>query len=136
MTDGCVHLLYYITTAGNSISTHLGSSCKATGTVRKRQAVWPVHHIQNHTCRVTFLQPARRAAVLGQPSSIRPHCGPLYCRNIIVLPCCPWTRDQPEHKIRKKVVAENDLFIFLRLCPDIFHIANNERPYLEVLLEN
>ncbi len=33
----------------------------------------PVHHIQNHTCPVTLLQPARRAAVLDQPSSLRPH---------------------------------------------------------------
>ena len=37
----------------------------ATGTVRKRQAVRPVHHVQNYTCRVTLLQPAKRAAVLG-----------------------------------------------------------------------
>jgi hypothetical protein len=29
---------------------------RATGTVRKRQAVRPVHHIQNHTCRVALLQ--------------------------------------------------------------------------------
>ncbi len=34
-----------------------------------------VHLIQNHTCRVSFLQSARRAAVLGQPSSLRPHFG-------------------------------------------------------------
>jgi hypothetical protein len=27
----------------------------------------------NHTCRGTLLQPARRAAVLYQPSSLRPH---------------------------------------------------------------
>jgi hypothetical protein len=35
----------------------------ATGicTVRKRQAVLPIHHVQNHTCRVTLFQPARRA---------------------------------------------------------------------------
>ncbi len=33
----------------------------------------PLHHKQNHTCRVTLLQPARRGAVLGQPSSLRPH---------------------------------------------------------------
>ncbi len=46
----------------------------ATGTVRKRQAVWPIHHVQNHIYRVPLLQVARRAAMLGQPSSIRPHC--------------------------------------------------------------
>jgi hypothetical protein len=27
-----------------------------------------------HTCRVTLLQTARQDAVLGQPSSLRPHC--------------------------------------------------------------
>jgi hypothetical protein len=32
----------------------------ATDTVRKRQALRPVHHVQNRTCRVTLLQPARR----------------------------------------------------------------------------
>jgi hypothetical protein len=46
---------------------------RATGTVQKRQAVRPVRHVQNHTCRITILQPARLAAVLGQPSSLRPH---------------------------------------------------------------
>jgi hypothetical protein len=50
---------------------------KATGTVRKRQAVLPVPHVLNHTCRVTLLQPARRAAVLGQPSSLPRHWIPL-----------------------------------------------------------
>ncbi len=40
----------------------------------KRQAVRPVHHVQNNTCRVTLLQPGRQASVLGQPSSLRPHC--------------------------------------------------------------
>jgi hypothetical protein len=39
-------------------------SCGLSG-----QAAWTVHHVQKHT-----LQPARRAAVLGQPSSLRPHC--------------------------------------------------------------
>ncbi len=34
-----------------------------------REAAWAVHHVQKHT-----LQPARRAAVLDQPSSLRPHC--------------------------------------------------------------
>ncbi len=33
-----------------------GAPAKATGTVGKIQAVRPVHHIQNHTCRVTLLQ--------------------------------------------------------------------------------
>jgi hypothetical protein len=68
--------IYYITAAGNSVSSQLGSSChpvRATGTVRKRQPVRPVHHVQNHSWRVTPLQPARLASVLGQPSSLRPH---------------------------------------------------------------
>jgi hypothetical protein len=42
---------------------------RAANTVRKRQAVRPVHHVQDHTYRVTLLQPARRAAVLDQPST-------------------------------------------------------------------
>jgi hypothetical protein len=46
----------------------------ATGTVRKRQVERPVHHLQNHTYRVPLLQPPRRAAMLGQLSSLRPHC--------------------------------------------------------------
>jgi hypothetical protein len=37
---------------------------RATDTVRKRQAVRPYHHVQNHTCRVTLLQPARQVDVL------------------------------------------------------------------------
>jgi hypothetical protein len=47
---------------------------RATGTVRKGQAVRPVLLRQNHTCWVTLLQTARRAAVLGQPYSLRLHC--------------------------------------------------------------
>jgi hypothetical protein len=43
-----------------------------------RQAACTVHHVQNHTLRwVTLLQPAKRAAVLGQPSSLPPHCSQL-----------------------------------------------------------
>jgi hypothetical protein len=45
---------------------------RAACTERRRQAIRPVHHLQKHTCRVTLLQPTRRA-VLGQPSSLRPH---------------------------------------------------------------
>jgi hypothetical protein len=43
------------------------ASIRAIGTERKSTAVRPVHHVQTHTCRVTLLQPARRAAVLDQP---------------------------------------------------------------------
>ncbi len=45
---------------------------RATGMVWKRHSARPVHHVQNHICRVTLLQPARRAPVQGQPSSLRP----------------------------------------------------------------
>jgi hypothetical protein len=37
----------------------LAAHVRATGTVRKRQAVRPVYHLQNDTCRVTVLQQAR-----------------------------------------------------------------------------
>ncbi len=47
---------------------------RATGMVRKRQAAWTVHQGQNHAYRVILHQPARRAVVLGKPSSLRPHC--------------------------------------------------------------
>jgi hypothetical protein len=68
-------LLYCITAAGNSISSQLCSSSQGMryGS-EKRQAVRTVHYVQNNTCRVTLLQPSRRAAVLGQPSSLQPHC--------------------------------------------------------------
>ncbi len=33
---------------------------KASGTVRKRQPVGPIHLVQNHTCWVTLLQPDRQ----------------------------------------------------------------------------
>ncbi len=61
--------IYLITAVGNSISSQLGSFCQGNryGTIR------PAHHVQNHTCRDTLQQPARRAAVLGQASSPRPH---------------------------------------------------------------
>jgi hypothetical protein len=53
----------------------------AAGQLLSGQPVWyvkgrrkrPVHYVKNHTCRVTLLQPARRAAVIGQPSSLWPH---------------------------------------------------------------
>jgi len=45
--------IYYITSAGNSINSQLLS---ATGPVRDRQALRPVHHVKNHTGRVTLLQ--------------------------------------------------------------------------------
>jgi hypothetical protein len=65
--------IYFVTAVGNSEARNRAAPVRATGTVRKRQAVRPAHHVQNHTWRVTLLQPDRRAAVLGQPSSLRPH---------------------------------------------------------------
>ncbi len=48
----------YMIAAENSISSQLWAvPVRATGTVSKRQAVRPVHHVQNHTFRVTLLQP-------------------------------------------------------------------------------
>ncbi len=68
MTDGCVHLLY-----NNSLKFHQLAAGQLLsvqpGSVRKRQAV---HHIQNHTCRVTLLQPASWVVGFCQPSSLRP----------------------------------------------------------------
>ncbi len=73
--DGMVVYIYYITAAGIPTARSWAAPVRATGMVRKRQAVWPVHHVENHTCRcrVILLKPARRAAVLGQPSSLRSH---------------------------------------------------------------
>jgi hypothetical protein len=62
MKDGCVQYIYCITSAENSIRSQLGSPCQGNR-----------YGAENHTCRVTLLQPARRAAVLGQNSSLRPH---------------------------------------------------------------
>ncbi len=75
--DGCV--LYYITAAVNSISSQLSSSCQGNWYSTEKAGVRPIHHVQNHTCWVTLLQPARRAPMSGQPSSLRPHCTCLLC---------------------------------------------------------
>ncbi len=73
MTDVCV--LLYITAAGNFISSQLGSSFlgKQYSTGKVGSTARPSHHVHNGTCRVTLLQPARRASLLGQPSNLRPH---------------------------------------------------------------
>ncbi len=72
MTDGCVHLLY-----NNSWKFHqLAAMQLLSGQpVRYGKGRWycPSITYKNHTCRVTLLQPARRAVVLGQSSSLRPH---------------------------------------------------------------
>jgi hypothetical protein len=47
MTDGCVRLLY--TAAETPSARSAAAPVRATGTVRKRQAVLPVHQVQNHT---------------------------------------------------------------------------------------
>jgi hypothetical protein len=62
MTVGCVHLLY--NSSWNSISSQLGSSCQGNQHGAEKTAVRPIHHVRNHTCQVTVLHPARRAAVL------------------------------------------------------------------------
>jgi hypothetical protein len=62
------------------------------GTVRNRQAVWPVHHLkQNDTCRVTLLQQARRAAVLGQTSTFCLISGPPSPSKLGRQPCWGYT---------------------------------------------
>jgi hypothetical protein len=116
MTDGCVHLLY--NTQLETESTYMMGctpdignrhsvctlwleipSAYSTATVRqllsgqpvrvrKRQAVRPVHYLQSHTCRFTLLQLARRVAVPGQPSSLRPY----WCCNWQLN---PWRRINP-----------------------------------------
>ncbi len=49
---------------------HAAASARATGTVRKRQAVPPVHHVQNHTCWVTLLQRVSSEFVFEQVCSL------------------------------------------------------------------
>jgi hypothetical protein len=46
----------------------------------------PVHQVQNHTCWVTPLQPARLAGVLGQHSSLRHHWYEPEERAVLFLP--------------------------------------------------
>ncbi len=52
----------------NSIRSQLGSSSQGN-----RYSTGKAGGTAPSTCRVTLLQPARRAAMLGQPSSLRPH---------------------------------------------------------------
>jgi hypothetical protein len=65
--------IYYIQQLEIPTARSWAAPARATGTVRKRQAIRPVDHVQILTCRVNLLQPARRAAVLGLPSSLRSH---------------------------------------------------------------
>ncbi len=67
-TDACVYLLYNSSWKFHHFA-NWAAPIRASGMIQKRQAVRPVYQ----TCWVTLLQPARRAAVLGQPSSLRPH---------------------------------------------------------------
>jgi hypothetical protein len=56
-------------TFSNRSATDRGKLCDPSA-----QAAWTVHHVQNHTLLGgTILQPAKGAAVLGQPSSLQPH---------------------------------------------------------------
>ncbi len=66
LTDGCVHL-----TLNSSQKFHQ----LAAGQLLSGQPVlFGQAGVTNQTCPVTLLQPARKAAVLGQPSRLRPHC--------------------------------------------------------------
>jgi hypothetical protein len=57
MTDGCVHLLHTSSWKFYQLAAGQWSAfVRATGTVRKRQAVRPFHHVFNHTCQVTLLR--------------------------------------------------------------------------------
>jgi hypothetical protein len=59
MTEDCVHLLY-ITTAGNAISSQLGSCYQGRRYGTAGQAVRPIYHSTNHSCRAIL--PQRRKA--------------------------------------------------------------------------
>jgi hypothetical protein len=63
MTDGCVHFVKDQPQARASAKW-----CGPSG-----QAAWTVHHVKTIPYWVTLLQSARRATVLGQLSSLRPH---------------------------------------------------------------
>jgi hypothetical protein len=68
MTDAWLCTLQYNSSCRlhHHAAGHWAAPVKATGTVRKRQAVRPVHHVQ--MLGLSLLQPARQAAVLDQPS--------------------------------------------------------------------
>jgi hypothetical protein len=46
------------------------ATIRATGTIRKRLAVWPVRHVQNHTSRDTPYQPYSQAGRRVGPAYI------------------------------------------------------------------
>ncbi len=48
--------VFFIIAAGNSISSQLDSSCQCSRNGTARQAVRPIHHSTNHTCRGTVPQ--------------------------------------------------------------------------------
>ena len=77
---------------------------RATGMVRKRQEVRPVHHVQNHTGRVTLLPAGRRAAMLGHPSSLWTHW---------LHPRMPKASAQRAGPINKAHCNGNSAYIFL-----------------------
>ncbi len=72
MTDGCVRLLYISSWKIHQIAAGQLLSGQPVQYGKGRR-YGPSYHVQKHTCRVTLLQPARRADVLGQPSSLRLH---------------------------------------------------------------
>jgi hypothetical protein len=64
--DGCVVCTFYhITAAGNSISSQLDSPCQGNRYGKEKAGGMACPHVKIHTCRITLLQPDRRAAVFG-----------------------------------------------------------------------
>jgi hypothetical protein len=81
---GCVHLLYNISWKSHQL---------AAGQLLHGQAVRPVHHITNHTCRVTLLQLSQTGRRAG--SSLRDNASSLpitydfILKFILFLETCP-----------------------------------------------
>jgi hypothetical protein len=74
--DGCcVHLVYRITAAGIPSARSWAAPVRAIGLVWKRSGgkAHPSHTKSHLPAMVTLLQPTRRPAVLGKPSSLRTH---------------------------------------------------------------
>jgi hypothetical protein len=93
--------IYYIAASGNFISTQVGSFCQGNRYCTEKAGGTPAHHVENHTCRVTLLQPA----VLCQPSLVvylQPANSPLPStsrqvvstlgiQTMLPLPCVPYS---------------------------------------------
>ncbi len=68
----------FLSTFSNRSAPDRGKWCGPSG-----QAAWTVHRVQNHTLlgSLSSCQPDRRAALLGQTSSLRPHFSLLSAQN-------------------------------------------------------